>query len=109
MANDSEYGLHGAVFTSDLERGLGVSKRIRSGTFAVNGYGTTPYARFGGVKASGLGPEHGREVSTRTWSRARSTSRPSSRTCWRARAFRGTRCEPGDPAHADHCDRSALA
>ncbi|WP_433152876.1 aldehyde dehydrogenase [Actinomadura nitritigenes] len=62
IANDSEYGLAGSVFTADVERGLGVAARVRTGTFGVNqGYSMDPAAPFGGVKASGYGRELGRE------------------------------------------------
>src|SRR5262249_40482138 len=51
VANDSEYGLAGSVFTADVERGHGVATRVRSGTFGVNqGYIMDPAAPFGGVK-----------------------------------------------------------
>jgi acyl-CoA reductase-like NAD-dependent aldehyde dehydrogenase len=62
LANDSEYGLAGAVFSSDAEHGLEVATRIRAGTFGVNGgYAMDPAASFGGVKGSGYGRELGRE------------------------------------------------
>ncbi|HKI43004.1 MAG TPA: aldehyde dehydrogenase family protein, partial [Mycobacterium sp.] len=62
IANDSDYGLAGAVFTADTERGLGIASRIRSGSFGVNeGYIMDPLAPYGGVKASGYGRELGRE------------------------------------------------
>ncbi|MBX7433265.1 aldehyde dehydrogenase [Mycobacterium sp. Y57] len=62
IANDSEYGLAGAVWTADDERGLDVAAAIRTGTFGVNrGYTMDPFAPFGGVKASGYGRELGRE------------------------------------------------
>src|SRR6201999_2221764 len=62
IANDSEYGLAGSVFTSDVERGYGVATRVRSGTFGVNeGYIMDPAAPFGGVKSSGYGRELGSE------------------------------------------------
>lgn len=61
IANDSEYGLHGAVFTSDLDRGLAVAQRIQSGSVTINGSGLTPATPYGGVKGSGVGREHGRE------------------------------------------------
>lgn len=61
IANDSEYGLAGSVWTSDPQRGLAIAKRIRSGTIGVNGY-VIDYANpFGGVKASGFGRELGPE------------------------------------------------
>ncbi len=62
IANDSDYGLAGSVFTADTERGLDVAGRIRTGTFGVNqGYTMDPFAPFGGVKASGYGRELGAE------------------------------------------------
>jgi acyl-CoA reductase-like NAD-dependent aldehyde dehydrogenase len=62
IADDTEYGLAGSVFTADTERGLEVAARVRAGTFGVNqGYSMDPAAPFGGVKASGYGRELGRE------------------------------------------------
>jgi acyl-CoA reductase-like NAD-dependent aldehyde dehydrogenase len=62
IANDSDYGLAGSVFTDDTERGLSIAARIRTGTFGVNqGYTMDPFAPFGGVKHSGYGRELGRE------------------------------------------------
>jgi aldehyde dehydrogenase (NAD+) len=61
LANDSEYGLAGSVWTSDHARGMEVSRRIRTGTIAVNQYTMDFMAPFGGFKASGLGREFGRE------------------------------------------------
>lgn len=62
IANDSDYGLAGSVFTADNERGLGIAARIHTGTFGVNqGYTMDPFAPFGGVKGSGYGRELGRE------------------------------------------------
>jgi acyl-CoA reductase-like NAD-dependent aldehyde dehydrogenase len=62
IANDSEYGLAGSVFTADPERGFAIAGRVRSGTFGVNqGYIMDPAAPFGGVKQSGYGRELGRE------------------------------------------------
>jgi aldehyde dehydrogenase (NAD+) len=62
MANDSPYGLHGAVFTENPDRALSVARRVQAGTFSVNGYLTNTAAPFGGRKASGLGRQHGREA-----------------------------------------------
>ena len=60
IANDSRYGLSGSVTSASLDRALGVAKRIRTGTVAVNGgqwFG--PDSPFGGYKESGQGREHG--------------------------------------------------
>lgn len=62
IANDSDYGLAGSVWTSDTDAGVDIATRIRTGTFGVNqGYPMDPFAPFGGVKASGYGRELGRE------------------------------------------------
>jgi len=62
IANDSEYGLSGSVWTADAARGLAVARRVRSGSFGVNQpYSMDPAAPFGGVKASGIGRELGSE------------------------------------------------
>jgi betaine-aldehyde dehydrogenase len=61
LANDSIYGLSGAVWSGDTERGVGLARRIRTGTFAVNGLGMNPAAPFGGFKQSGIGRELGPE------------------------------------------------
>lgn len=57
LANDSEYGLSGAVFTRDTARGLRVARQIRSGICHVNGPTVHDEAQmpFGGTKASGYG------------------------------------------------------
>ncbi len=59
IANDSEYGLSGAVWSADLERGMEVARRIRTGTFALNGWGLDPQIPFGGYKSSGFGRQNG--------------------------------------------------
>jgi aldehyde dehydrogenase (NAD+) len=61
IANDSPYGLSGAVFTEDVARGVAVAKRVRVGTYGVNGYALDPSLPFGGRKQSGLGREFGIE------------------------------------------------
>jgi acyl-CoA reductase-like NAD-dependent aldehyde dehydrogenase len=62
IANDSDYGLAGSVFTADQDRGADIASRVRTGTFGVNqGYTMDPFAPFGGVKASGYGRELGTE------------------------------------------------
>jgi acyl-CoA reductase-like NAD-dependent aldehyde dehydrogenase len=60
IANNSIFGLSGAVMSADTDRALGVARRIRSGTFSINGgnyFG--PDAPFGGYKQSGIGREMG--------------------------------------------------
>jgi len=61
IANDSDYGLGGSVWTADPERGLDVARRVQTGSIGVNGYALDPGSPFGGVKASGLGRELGPE------------------------------------------------
>jgi aldehyde dehydrogenase (NAD+) len=61
IANDSAYGLNGAVYTTDFDRGLAVAQRIRSGAVELNGSSIGPTAPMGGFKSSGLGRENGPE------------------------------------------------
>jgi aldehyde dehydrogenase (NAD+) len=61
IANNSDYGLNGAVFTSDLEHGLELAQRIRTGTVEINGNSAGLHAPMGGFKASGIGREAGLE------------------------------------------------
>ena len=61
IANDSDYGLAGTVWTGDQEAGLDVARRVRAGTYGVNTYTMDFAAPFGGFKASGLGREFGPE------------------------------------------------
>jgi aldehyde dehydrogenase (NAD+) len=61
IANNSIYGLSGAVYSASADRALAVARRIRTGTLGVNGgawFG--PDAPFGGYKQSGIGKEMGR-------------------------------------------------
>jgi succinate-semialdehyde dehydrogenase/glutarate-semialdehyde dehydrogenase len=58
MANDTELGLTGYVYTRDLSKGLAVSERIQAGMIGLNrGAVSDPAAPFGGMKQSGLGRE----------------------------------------------------
>ncbi|MFD3453298.1 aldehyde dehydrogenase [Streptomyces sp. NPDC058691] len=59
IANDSPYGLSGGVWTADTERGLALARRIRTGTFSVNGGFGGFDGPFGGYKTSGIGREFG--------------------------------------------------
>ena len=59
IANASDYGLGGSVWTSDPERGKAVARRVRTGTIGINGYAPDPAVPFGGIKASGIGRELG--------------------------------------------------
>ncbi|MFC7492885.1 MULTISPECIES: aldehyde dehydrogenase [unclassified Nocardioides] len=61
IANDSEYGLAGTVWTGDVEAGLDVARRVRTGTYGVNTYTMDFAAPFGGYKSSGIGREFGPE------------------------------------------------
>ncbi len=62
IANESEYGLCGAVFSADPARALAVAERVRSGTISINGGSPiAPDIPFGGYKSSGIGREWGRE------------------------------------------------
>ncbi len=61
-ANDTDYGLVGAVWSGDVARGLRVAERIEAGQVAVNGGALTIETPFGGVKQSGYGREKGIEA-----------------------------------------------
>ena len=62
LANATEYGLVGYVYTGDLARGLRVSERLEAGMVGLNrGVVSDPAAPFGGVKQSGIGREGGHE------------------------------------------------
>jgi aldehyde dehydrogenase (NAD+) len=60
-ANSTIYGLHGAVYTQDAERGYAVARRVRSGSVTVNGLVVDIKMPFGGFKQSGQGREGGIE------------------------------------------------
>ena len=60
IANDTIYGLGGAVWSGDVTRATRVARRIRSGQLDINGAPFNPIAPFGGTKQSGRGRELGR-------------------------------------------------
>jgi betaine-aldehyde dehydrogenase len=62
IANDSNYGLCGSVWTADNDRGLGVARQVRTGTYMLNAPVPIDFATpFGGFKESGVGREFGPE------------------------------------------------
>jgi aldehyde dehydrogenase (NAD+) len=61
LANDSDYGLSGSVWTGDRQRSDDIARRVRTGTFMVNGAPRALTAPFGGCKSSGIGRELGSE------------------------------------------------
>ncbi|MCT7351296.1 aldehyde dehydrogenase [Streptomyces sp. 15-116A] len=61
IANDSDYGLSGSVWTADTDHGIEVARRIRTGTYSVNTFSLDMLAPFGGYKNSGIGREFGPE------------------------------------------------
>ena len=60
LANDSDFGLGGSVFTQDIERGKRVASRVDTGMMFINQpTGSSPELPFGGIKDSGFGRELG--------------------------------------------------
>ncbi len=63
LANDTEYGLSGSIWTDNLSRALRVSRAVESGNLSVNSHSSVRYATpFGGFKRSGLGRELGEDA-----------------------------------------------
>lgn len=61
-ANASDYGLAGAVWTKDTDRGVKIAEQLETGTVWINEYlHLSPFAPFGGHKQSGFGAEYGKE------------------------------------------------
>ncbi len=61
-ANNSEYGLAGAVWTADTEKGVEMAEKLETGTVWINEFlHLSPFAPFGGHKQSGFGAEYGTE------------------------------------------------
>jgi aldehyde dehydrogenase (NAD+) len=61
IANDSPYGLSGAVYAADVELAEQLARRIRTGQVSINSWGISVHHPFGGYKQSGLGREGGVE------------------------------------------------
>jgi acyl-CoA reductase-like NAD-dependent aldehyde dehydrogenase len=60
LANDTEYGLSGSIFTRDIGRALRVARGVEAGNLSVNSHSSVRYwTPFGGYKQSGLGRELG--------------------------------------------------
>lgn len=60
IANDSPYGLGGAIYSADVGKALAMAKQIRTGTLNINGAVSLLHTPFGGFKDSGIGREGGR-------------------------------------------------
>ena len=59
IADSTDYGLHGGVFSADVDHATAVARRLRTGRVDINGAANNMLAPFGGVKQSGLGREFG--------------------------------------------------
>jgi acyl-CoA reductase-like NAD-dependent aldehyde dehydrogenase len=61
IANDSDFGLAGSVWTADVEHGYEIATKVRTGTYGINWYAFDMGSPFGGYKCSGIGREDGPE------------------------------------------------
>jgi len=61
IANDSDYGLAGSVWTADVDHGYEIATKVRTGTYGINWYAFDMGSPFGGYKCSGIGREDGPE------------------------------------------------
>ncbi|WP_313805597.1 aldehyde dehydrogenase [Sphingobium sp.] len=61
IANDSDFGLSGSVYSADVARAEAVARRVRTGHISINGFNLDAVAPFGGFKKSGIGRESGPE------------------------------------------------
>ncbi|MEM9890687.1 MAG: aldehyde dehydrogenase [Actinomycetota bacterium] len=62
LANDSDFGLGGSVWSADSDHAVEVAGKVQSGTVGVNGYTISIGSPFGGIKSSGIGREFGPEA-----------------------------------------------
>jgi aldehyde dehydrogenase (NAD+) len=76
IANNSQYGLSGAVWGDDAERALAVARRVRTGQIAVNGFGPGG-APFGGFSQSGIGRESGGIIGIRQYMEPKAIGLPA--------------------------------
>ena len=99
LANDSEYGLSGSIFTRDLGRGLRVARAVESGNLSVNSHSAVRYwTPFGGYKQSGLGRELGPDAPARVHRGEERLHRPLTRS----RTAIGTARAPQPPKDTHH-------
>jgi acyl-CoA reductase-like NAD-dependent aldehyde dehydrogenase len=61
IANDSDFGLAGSVWTQDVDHGYEIATKVRTGTYGINWYAFDMGSPFGGYKCSGIGREDGPE------------------------------------------------
>jgi acyl-CoA reductase-like NAD-dependent aldehyde dehydrogenase len=61
IANDSDFGLAGSVWTQDIDHGYSIATKVRTGTYGINWYAFDMGSPFGGYKCSGIGREDGPE------------------------------------------------
>jgi aldehyde dehydrogenase (NAD+) len=76
IANNSQYGLSGAVWGNDVDRALAIARRVRTGQIAVNGFGPGG-APFGGFSQSGIGRESGGIIGIRQYMEAKAMGLPA--------------------------------
>jgi hypothetical protein len=81
VANDSQYGLSGAVFTSDPEHGLDLARRMRTGTVELNGSPSEPPPRQAASRPAAWGEKSDPRGSTAVWSSAPSAFHPALPKC----------------------------
>ena len=76
IANNSQYGLSGAVWGADVDRAIAVARRVRTGQIAVNGFGPGG-APFGGFNQSGFGRESGGVIGIRQYMEPKAMGLPA--------------------------------